>query len=194
MAVIKIGKGLHWRGEIQKAFESFQKNEMNLSISKQLQLCCQNILVKAIKYRLELSHSVGHDYTGNLINSIVVVLYDDGEISNVFAAGKDGQIKRPICRKMTNRKKPYYYNNDYSGSKSTYRAEIPTNRGVADEDIADFLNSNTPSVKKGFCITVGYTVEYASWVEQERGTTGYLNTRNFAIKDIRQSFKQIKQK
>lgn len=194
MAVINISKGAQWRKDIQKAFDDFRKNEVNLEMSKQLSVCCQNILVKAIQYRLNLSHTLGHDYTGNLINSIVVILYDDGEISSVYAAGREGQIRKPICRKMSARKKAYYYNNDWSGSKSSYRAEIPTNRGVADEDIAAFINSNTPAVSKGFCITVAYTVEYASWVELERGTTGYLNTESFALKSVRKSFKQIKQK
>lgn len=193
MAVIRISKGAQWRKEIKKAFDDFKKNEVNIAMSKKLSLYCENILLKAIRFRLEQSHSRGHDYTGNLINSIVVILYDDGEISGVFAAGREGQIRKPICRKMSARKKAYYYNNDWSNTKSSYRAELPTNRGVADEDVASFINSNTPSVENGFCITVAYTVEYAGWVEFERGTTGFLETEAFASRSVRKMFKMIKQ-
>ena len=156
-----------------------------------MNLHCQNILLRAVKFRLGLAYTKGHNYTGNLINSIVVILYDDGEISNIWTAGEDGQIKKPKFQKMTARKKKYYYSNDYSNVSSRYKAEVPTNRGVADEDIESFINTNEPSIKKGWSITVAYTVEYASWVEQEHGTTGYLLTQKFAGMQLRQSFKQI---
>lgn len=177
---------------IGDAFENFRLNVMPVEIIKELKLICQNLLISAIHYRLRLSHSGGgHDFTGNLINSIVVVLYQDGEIADVWAAGEHGQIKKPICRKMTARKKAYYYSNDYSNTQSKYRAEIETNRGVADEDIEQFLNSNAPSVQKGFCVTVAYTVEYAEWVEIERQTTGYVQTKKKAVKLFNKSFKPI---
>lgn len=176
---------------IENAFKDFRMNTMPMEILKELQLICQNLLISAIHYRLRLSHTKGHDYTGNLINSIVVVLYQDGEIADVWAAGEQGQIKKPICRKMTARKKAYYFSNDYSNRQSKYRAEIETNRGVADEDIQMFLNSNSPSVQKGFCVTVAYTVEYAEWVEYERGTTGYVQTKQKAVKLFNKSFKLI---
>lgn len=176
---------------IENAFKDFRDNTMPVEIIKRLNLICQNLLISAIHYRLRLSHAEGHDYTGNLINSIVVVLYQDGEIADVWAAGEEGQIKKPICRKMTARKKAYFYRNDYSNTQSKYRAEIATNRGVADEDIQAFLNSNTPSVQKGFCVTVAYTVEYAEWVEMERGTTGYVQTKQKAMKLFNKSFKLI---
>lgn len=179
------------RKVIENAFKDFRMNTIPVETIKQLKLICQNILVSAIRYRLELSHSKGHDYTGNLINSIVVVLYQDGEIADVWSAGEHGQIKKPICRKMTARKKAYYYSNDYSNTRSKYRAEVPTNRGVADEDIQAFLNSNTPSVQEGFCVAVAYTVEYAGWVEIERGTTGYVQTYYNAKKLFNKSFKLI---
>lgn len=178
-------------GIIEKAFKNFRSNTIPLEILKELKLICQNLLISAIHYRLRLSHTEGHDFTGNLINSIVVVLYQDGEIAEIWAAGEHGQIKKPICRKMTARRKAYFYNNDYSNTQSRYRAEIETNRGVADEDIQAFLNSNVPSVKEGFCVTVAYTVEYAEWVEMERGTTGFIQTKKKALKLFSKSFKLI---
>ena len=176
---------------VRKAFEDFKNKTMHDEIIKRLNLHCQNILVKAIRNRLRMSHTEGHDYTGNLINSIVVVLYQDGEIADIWSAGEKGQIEKPKFRKMTARKRLYVYSNDYSRVSSRYRAEVPTNRGFADEDIQRFLNTNEPSIKEGFCVTVAYTVEYAEWVEIERGTTGFVRTERDAWKEFRISFKQI---
>ena len=186
-----VGLSSQNRKVVEDAFREFRNKTMHNEVIKQLSLICQNILISAIHYRLRLSHAQGHDFTGNLINSIVVVLYQDGEIADVWSAGEQGQIKKPICRKMTARKKAYFYRNDYSNTQSKYRAEIPTNRGVADEDIQMFLNSNAPNVKEGFCVTVAYTVEYAEWVELERGTTGFVQTRQKAVKLFNKSFKPL---
>ena len=176
---------------LKKAFTDFEV-EMHLETVKRIKLHCQNILVKAIQNRLKMSHTKGHDYTGNLINSIVVVLYQDGEIADIWTAGEQGQIQKPKFRKMSARKKLYVYSNDYSRTSSRYRAEVPTNRGFADEDIQNFLNTNIPSVQKGFCITVAYTVEYAEWVEIERATTGFVRTERDAWKEFRHSFQLLK--
>ena len=174
----------------KEAFDAF-KRQIDIEVTKQLNLICQNILIKAIQSRL--SQQNGHDYTGNLINSIVVVLYDEGEISNVLTAGKDGQIKRPISGKMYARKKPFRFNPDWSGrSGSHFIADIPTDKGVADADIEKFLMSNKPVFTKGWCITVAYTVEYAEWVEIQRQTTGYLESQKFAGKQMRLSFQPLK--
>ena len=177
---------------INKAFKEFANGVMREEMTKQISLHCLNLLISAIRNRMSLSHRIGHDYTGNLINSIVVVLYQDGEIADIWTAGEAGQVRKPKFRKMSARKKMYVYSNDYSNSSSRYRAEIPTNRGVADEDIQNFLSTNTPSIQKGFCVTVAYTVEYAEWVEMERGTTGYLKTLHNARKEFQRSFKLLK--
>jgi len=177
---------------IENAFREFESKTVIPEMLKRISLHCQNLLVSALRNRLSLSHRTGHDYTGNLINSIVVVLYQDGEIADIWAAGDQGQIRKPKFRKMTARKKWYVYSNDYSNTSSRYRAEVPTNRGFADEDIQNFLNSNRPSIQKGFCVTVAYTVEYAEWVEIERGTTGIMKTQNDARKQFLQSFKLLK--
>lgn len=176
---------------IKNAFKEFEM-VMHGEIIKRLNLHCQNLLVSAIRNRLSLSHSEGHDYTGNLINSIVVVLYQDGEIADIWSAGEQGQIRKPKFRKMSARKRMYVYSNDYSNVSSRYRAEVPTNRGMADEDVQNFLNTNTPSVQNGYCVTVAYTVEYAEWVEIERGTTGIEQTKRNAYKQFIQSFKLLK--
>lgn len=176
---------------IEQAFRNFG-TEMHNEIIKQLSLICQNILVDAIRNRLRLSHSQGHDYTGNLINSIVVILYQDGEIADIWSAGEQGQVRKPKFRKMSARKKMYVYSNDYSMTSSRYRATVPTNRGFADEDVQTFINTNTPDIQNGYCVTVAYTVEYAEWVEMERGTTGYLKTKNNARKEFLKSFKPMK--
>lgn len=173
---------------IRDAFKAFRK-EMDTEIFKVLNLNCRTILSKAISFRL--ASKDGHDYTGNLINSIVVALYYDGELLNAFTPGEDGMIRSPKYPKMSARKKPYVFANDYSGSQSKYRAEIPTNKGYAAGDIEQFLSTNVPTHKKGYCISVAYTVEYADWVEAERQTTGYVQSLGFAGKQLRVSFIQI---
>lgn len=171
---------------IDKAFRDF-RNHIDEEVIKQLNLICQNILIRAIRFRL--SQQEGHDYTGNLINSIVVILYDEGEVSNVWTAGQDGQIKKPITRKMSARKKPYYFHTDWSAGHGThYRAEVPTNKGFAYDDIESFAANHRPNFTKGYCISVAYTVEYADWVEAQRGTTGYLESLKFAGRQMRLSF------
>lgn len=175
---------------IKKAFERF-RHDIDTDVSKQLGLICRNILVGAIRARL--SNSKGHDYTGNLLNSIVVVLYDEGEISDVLTAGEDGQVRRPITGKMYARKKPFYFRKDFSGRYSThYYADVDTNRGYADEDIRAFIADNKPTFTNGYCITVAYTVEYADWVETQRQTTGYLTSQRFASRQLRMSFVPLK--
>lgn len=173
---------------IKDAFKAFRK-EMDTEIFKTLNLYSRNILSKAIRFRM--ASTDGHDFTGNLINSIVVALYQDGELLNAFTPGEDGMIRSPKFQKMSARKKPYIFANDYSGMQSKYKAEVPTNRGYAAGDIDQFLSTNVPAHKKGYCITVAYTVEYADWVETERQTTGYVQTLGFAGKQLRVSFIQI---
>lgn len=171
---------------IDRAFKDFQ-NHIDKEVTKQLNLICQNILFKAIRARL--SQQEGHDYTGNLINSIVVILYDEGEISNVWTAGNDGMIKGPVSGKMYARKKPFIFAQDYSGRNySRYKAEVPTNKGYADEDVERFIVSHQPFFTKGYCITVAYAVEYADWVETQRQTTGYLESLKYAGRQMRLSF------
>ena len=175
---------------VKEAFEEF-RNQMDKKVMSRLNLACENILYRAIRARL--SQQDGHDYTGNLINSIVVVLYDEGEIANVLISGREGMIKRPIRGKMYARKKPFVFARDYSGRNySRYKAEVPTNNGYADEDVENFLASHRPTFTQGYCITVAYTVEYAEWVEAQRQTTGYLQSLRFAGKQMRISFIPLK--
>lgn len=171
---------------IKSAMNSF-RNQIDAEVTKRLNLLCRNILTGAIRARL--SQQRGHDYTGNLLNSIVVVLYDEGAISTVLTSGKDGMIRQPISGKMYARKKPFYFPKDYSGrSQSHYIADVTTNRGYADEDIERFLAENNPSFTNGYCITVAYTVEYADWIESQRQTTGYLESQKYAGRQLRMHF------
>lgn len=174
---------------VKKAFADF-RNEMDKEVLQQLNLICQNILVAAIRARL--SAEGAHDFTGNLLNSIVVVLYDQGEIANVLSSGEDGMVRRPISRQMYARKKPFRFAKDYWGQKSVYHADVPTKNKYADEDVAAFVASNVPSFTDGYCITVAYAVDYADWVESMRQTTGFLETEKYTSKQVRMSFVPLK--
>ena len=178
------------RNVITKAFASF-RDQIASEVRHQLNVVGQNLLSKAITARLNAKE--GHDYTGNLVNSIVVVLYDEGEIVSVFSPGDTFSLRPPISGKMTARKRPYFFRKDWSGSVFTkYVADVDTDRGFAAQDIENFLHTNRPSYTQGYCLTVAYTVEYADWVESMRQTTGFLESQRYAGKSLRMLFVPLK--
>jgi hypothetical protein len=177
------------RNAIAKSFYGF-RSQVSSEVRKHLYVLCDNILAKAFSARESAPGS--HDFTGNLVNSIVVVLYDDGEIAHVLRMGEEGMVRHPISRKMSARKKPYFFSQDWSGAQSRYTADVKTNRGFASDDIEHFLFTHRPAYTDGYCVTVAYTVEYADWVESQRRTTGFLESRAYAGKLMRISFVPLK--
>jgi hypothetical protein len=100
-------------------------------IQVQLIQYCDQIVQQAIKFRLEEPEK--HDFTGNLINSFVAILYRDGHA--VYYATSCGNVKLPVRVKMTKTGKWTHVAPDYEGLPHTrYNAEIPTNRGLGQED------------------------------------------------------------
>ena len=57
---------------IRSAFKDFQK-EIEAECLREISVYAQNIVYKAIQYRL--NDQAAHNFTGNLLNSIVVCLY-----------------------------------------------------------------------------------------------------------------------
>ena len=81
------------------------------------------------------------------------------------------------------RKRSYVFRPDYEGvNGSKYRPEVPTDRGWGADDAEKFLLSYKPQGRNMFDIVIAYPVEYATWVEQNRGTTGILQTYSYADK------------
>ena len=145
-------------------------------IQVQLIQYCDQIVEQAIKFRLEEPEK--HDFTGNLINSFVAILYRDGHA--VYYATSCGNVKLPVRVKMTKTGKWTHVAPDYEGLPHTrYNAEIPTNRGLGQEDARKFLEKFKPNKKAKFSIVCAYTTEYASFVEELRGTTGMMELHDW---------------
>ena len=140
---------------------------------------CDDLLTTAVRARLK--NPEAHNFTGNLLNSIVVGLYRGSTC--VYAVYAAGNIPKAIRPKMSGpRKRSYVFRpNDYDGATaSRYRPEVPTDKGYGADDAERFLMSYKPKFRCMFEIVVAYTVEYAEWVEQKRSTTGILNTHSNA--------------
>ena len=139
---------------------------------------CMDLCQEAIKDRQNAPGA--HDFTGNLITSIVVCLYKNGIAQDAWYASM--YLKKAIRIKMRQRptKKRYYFKQDYSGeSKTTYTppSDSPTVSGrFGVDDAKEFFNSYKPKGRNLFDIVVAYPVEYAEWVEIHRATTGILQT------------------
>lgn len=119
-----------------------------------------------------------HDYTGNLLNSIVVCLYR--EQSPIYACYAADRVSKAIQVKMTTPGR-YRFRGDYDGSdKSTYVPLVATNQGWGEDDARKFFQSYRPNGRNLFEIIVAYPVEYADWIESHRKTTGILATYDHA--------------
>ena len=168
------------RAVIDKAFKGFEKQILSQT-EERLKSWCYDLMVLAYKNRL--SNPRAHDFTGNLINSIMVGLYRKGNPTYVCIVGDRGVVKAPITGKMRVRAsqlgysaKMYRFKKDWSGRKSAYVPTVNTDGGNGVRDASEFFRSYRPSGRNAFDVVVAYPVEYASWVEQERQTTGYLQT------------------
>lgn len=163
---------------IRKAFADYHKaifDEVEIRCRK----FCTDLCQEAIKARQEADGA--HNFTGNLLNSIVVCLYRNKEPINAYYAAQ--YVPKAIQVKMRERKrKNYRFNPDYDGDKSHYLPTVQTNGGWGEDDARKFFQSYTPQGKNLFDIVVAYPVEYGNWVEMKRGTTGILRTYAHAEK------------
>ena len=161
---------------IDKVFKDFEKRILDTT-ERELQKYCWRILDAAIKARER--NPKAHNFTGNLLNSIVVCLYR--RKNPVIAYYSSSLVLEAIRPKMRKRKRiPVSFNPDYEGRITKYLPTVQTNGGWGYEDAQEFFESYTPHGDNMFDIVVAYTTEYANWVEMERQTTGILQTRKFA--------------
>lgn len=173
---------------MKAAMRDFCKKQYDI-LEKKLIKYCERLLTKAVDARLTASSTgKGHNFTGNLINSIVVGLYREGNL--VMFITPDAQaIDRPIMKKMSYPFK-YYFSETHKKSRggrkalgvdwdqthpsSFYSPELKTNLLYGNTDAKRFIHSYNPPKNAVFQIVVGYTTEYASFVESKRHTTGYM--------------------
>lgn len=149
-------------------------------MEKKLLKFCEQVCAQAVNFRLSAPNA--HDFTGNLLGSIVVALYRRGKLVNaVYSADK---VEAPIRNKMTS-PRTYYFVVDYSGDEhKKYKARVKTDEGYGPNDAESFVVYYEPNPKSVFEVVCAYTTEYAEWVEKQRQTTGFLNTVNFVKMNV----------
>lgn len=163
---------------VADAFKDFDK-KIQEKTERRLRTWCKDLVTAAVRFRL--GDPEAHNFTGNLLNSIVVCLYKNSEPLEAFFAADEGNVKSAIMRKMSSRNRPYTFTRgDYEGRPSKYTATVPTDKGWGIDDARNFFWSFSPNRGNVYDIVVAYTVEYANWVETQRKTTNYLITLSYA--------------
>jgi len=172
---------------IRDAFEA-QTVKWNDIIETELDDFCSKLLLDAV-IENRRRNPEAHQFTGNLINSIVIILFrkDTGEQRNYYAYDR---LKSPIRREMsartrrgTMRKNAVHFRPDWQGRPhSMYLPEVVTDESLGPSDARAFAASWRPVTGKNFEICVAYTSEYGDWVETERQSTGYFNSKRYASK------------
>lgn len=170
-------------GQVEDMFRSIQ-GQIERSVRYKMVLLGRQLLERALFYRETLvQNNIGHDYTGNLVNSICVGVYFHGDYKQGFFGTKEGLVKKlPRYQKMTTRKsgepRKYKYPGetrpDYMDSGfSSYDATVKTDAGKVNETTAAaFLKGIRPKGNAEYVLILAYPVEYAKWIEKERSSTG----------------------
>ena len=161
---------------VNKAFKEYRK-QMEDETEKQCRSFCSELCRFAVWFRLREPNA--HDFTGNLLNSIVVALYRNKK--PIYASYANDIMPKAIAVKMTESHGRYYFKRDYSSEDHTvYIPEVETNESLGLNDAMRVVQSYKPVGNNMFDILVAYSTEYAEFVEDERATTGFLNTYDHA--------------
>lgn len=158
---------------MEAALKNFTKKKLD-DLEKKLLKFCEQTLDKAIQSRFDAPGA--HNFTGNLVNSIVVGLWREGRLVQGFLPGSKNNVEMVKRKKMT-AGVWYRYKIDYDTVPNTvFYGTVTTNQGKGRQDALNFLETFKPDPKAAFHIVVAYTTEYANWVETMRGTTGFMKT------------------
>lgn len=112
-----------------------------------------------------------HNYTGNLLNSIVAGVYEDSKPVYAAFSSRNHLVHGAIATKMSAPRR-YYFVRDYDGEESRFTPTIKTNRGFGRADAERFFNSYRPDGAAKFNIVLAYTTEYAEFVETMKNNIG----------------------
>lgn len=157
--------------EIEQAMKEW-KQEIYDRVDNKVRSFAMAIISQAI---IERQTAPGkHNFTGNLLNSIVVCVYKDGQPDMAFYPSQYG-VTKAIRFKMTNHRH-YHFKKDYDGEESDYDPQIATNQGWGEDDARNFFREYNPGNGAKYYIVVAYPTEYASFVEAFRHTTGFTGT------------------
>ena len=172
------------------------KNQVDSEVRTKCVILARQVLQRALYYREQLvANDIGHNYTGNFINSIVCGVWENGENISMLLGSKIVG-KSPIMSKMTLKKdnspRRYRFGEkfrdsmnskngypegvngpDWDDATSTFLTSVKTNTSKSGmQDAEDFISNFKPRVRKGYVIALGYPVEYAEEMEKLRASTG----------------------
>lgn len=110
--------------------------------------------------------SIGHNMTGNTVNSYAVGIYVKGQLVHIETSS--GSIPRPLRRKLSRGERFYAGSQRWDGDvqKGTFTAQVSTNGTTEAERSIAFIQSYKPS-PKGWTLVVCNGVEYATYQENE---------------------------
>lgn len=182
-------------GQVEDIMNAWKK-QLDAEMDSKCVTLARQVLQRALYYREQLTaNDIGHNYTGNFINSIVCGVWKNGvnisillgsklvgkpPIMGKMTAKKDGSLRRYIFgekfrdRMNTTDGYPKGVNGpDWSDASSTFLAGIRTNTSKQGmQDAMDFISNFKPHIRKGYVIALGYPVEYAEEMEKYRASTG----------------------
>nr|DAP95129.1 MAG TPA: hypothetical protein [Caudoviricetes sp.] len=201
-------------GQVEDIMNAWKK-QLDAEMDSKCVTLARQVLQRALYYREQLTaNDIGHNYTGNFINSIVCGVWKNGANISILLGSKLVG-KPPIMNKMTGKKdgsyRRYVFGEkfrdrmnatdgypkgvngpDWSDASSTFLAGIRTNtskQGV--QDAMDFISNFKPHIRKGYVIALGYPVEYAEEMEKYRASTGLAlveDEYNSKVEQIRKFF------
>lgn len=143
------------------------KKQIEESVQKKCEELTKRLCLTGLHYREHNERA--HNFTGNLINSIVAVLYKDGVEKYAEYASKT--VGKPAIRVKMTKPKRYHFKRDWEGEESHYEPSVQTNQGWGIEDADRFVKQYRPK-GKGWVITLAYPVEYAAFAEKQHQSTG----------------------
>lgn len=134
---------------------------------KELDKFCFYLLERAVWSR---DAGGGHNITGNLINSLVALLYKKGQFVSAYFAYE--YMNRPPVRvKMTAGKK-YFVSPTWDGGTFAGKVGVETDEGWGYNDAIGLASSYKASPKNLFEIVVAAPVEYAPYIKFDTGLGG----------------------
>lgn len=110
--------------------------------------------------------SIGHNMTGNTVNSYAVGVYVKGQLVHIETSS--GSIPKPLRRKLSRGERFYAGSQRWDGDAQvgTFTAKVSTNGTMEAERSIAFLQSHKPS-PNGWALVACNGVEYATYQESE---------------------------
>ncbi len=123
--------------------------------------------------------TLGHNMTGNTINSYAAGVYVNGSLIHIETSS--GSIPHPLRRKLGRGQRFYAGSQRWDGElqETTFTARAGSNGTMEPERSIAFLQSHKPS-PKGWALIVCNGVEYATCQENEMNIDVLTSNFNFA--------------